>query len=210
MDSTGPEARLGQRLVSLESEAGQEDGRKRKEVERYISSQSQAWGGKGGSIESRVTARLSTLVRSLKQDSWGKGCPQPRESNLAVVGLSTRGRPSLSLHFFAAPQWHCSLKWDLCFIFYSLMYFGNLTCSQLEFFLSKQALYMTLGVRQRTLTYARLHTHPQFKVSQEGQGYAGKTGAVWIGVLCAAGKLEKEVAHAFNAITQEAEAGRSL
>lgn len=52
MDSTGAEARLGQRLGSLESEAGQEDGPKWKEMERYRSSQSQAWGGKGGSIES--------------------------------------------------------------------------------------------------------------------------------------------------------------
>lgn len=54
MDSTGAEARLGQRLGSLESEAGQEDGRKWKEMERYISSQSQAWGGKeeASSLES--------------------------------------------------------------------------------------------------------------------------------------------------------------
>lgn len=60
MDEGGGQAR------SEEIETGQEDGLKWKEVERHRSSQSQAWGGKGGSLESKVTARLSTWVRSLR------------------------------------------------------------------------------------------------------------------------------------------------
>lgn len=60
------EARLGQRLGSLESEAGREDGPKWKEGKRYSSSQSQAWEGGEEAESLKSLPGFQPWVRSLR------------------------------------------------------------------------------------------------------------------------------------------------